>query len=125
MKPLVSIVLCILLALPAAPQPLPAGALPLTVDSIMRGPGLYGYPPRAVRWSGNGQKVYFEWKQCTDPLDKDFDTYVVNRDGSGLAKLSEDEAKLAPPAAGSESKGQETGGLQRPRRPLPLRPVHR
>ncbi|MGJ5817433.1 prolyl oligopeptidase family serine peptidase [Paludibaculum fermentans] len=104
MKPLVSTVLSVLLALPASPQSAPARPLPLTVDSIMRGPGLYGYPPRAVRWSGNGQKVYFEWKLYSDPLDKDYDTYVVNRDGSGLAKLSEDDVKLAPPASGSESR---------------------
>ncbi|HEX4948789.1 MAG TPA: prolyl oligopeptidase family serine peptidase, partial [Blastocatellia bacterium] len=35
---------------------------------------------------------------------KDPDLYVVNRDGSGLRKLSEDEAKLAPPASGELSK---------------------
>ncbi|WP_321469978.1 prolyl oligopeptidase family serine peptidase [uncultured Paludibaculum sp.] len=102
MKPLVSAVLCALLTVPAPAQS--AAPLPLTVDSIMRGPGIYGYEPRAVRWSGDGRRVYFEWKVCTDPLDKDFDTYVVQRDGSGLTRLSEDDAKLAPPAAGSESK---------------------
>ena len=26
----------------------------LTIDNIMRGPGLYGYEPGAVRWSGFG-----------------------------------------------------------------------
>ncbi|MBZ5619164.1 MAG: alpha/beta fold hydrolase, partial [Acidobacteriia bacterium] len=33
-----------------------------------------------------------------------FDTYVVERDGSGLRKLSGDEAKLAPPAFGDTTK---------------------
>jgi dipeptidyl aminopeptidase/acylaminoacyl peptidase len=69
----------------------------LTIDNIMRGPGLYGWPPQELRWSPDGSKVYFTWKQYTDPIDKDRDTYVVNRDGSGLRKLSDDEKKDAPP----------------------------
>ncbi len=81
----------------------PAGKFALTVDNIMRGPGLYGYEPSRVRWSGDGERIYFQWKQASDPLSKDPDTYVVNRSGSELKKLSEEEAKLAPPAFGDES----------------------
>ena len=73
---------------------------PLTIDNIMRGSELYGYEPASVRWSGDSQRIYFQWKQASDPREKPLDTYVVNRDGSGLRKLSEDEAKLAPPAFG-------------------------
>jgi len=76
----------------------------LTIDNIMRGPGLVGYPPSAVRWSGDSQRIYFDWKQPDDPHDKPFDTYVVSRDGTGLRKLSETEAKLAPPANGDSTK---------------------
>ena len=54
----------------------------LTIDNIMRGPGLYGYEPNGVRWSGDSQKIYFQWKQASDPIDHPMDTYVVNRDGS-------------------------------------------
>lgn len=75
----------------------------LTVDSIMRGPELVGYAPTGVYWSRDSQRVYFRWKQANERL-KDMDLYVVNRDGSGLRKLSEDEAKLAPPAFGELSK---------------------
>ncbi|MGI8743325.1 MAG: prolyl oligopeptidase family serine peptidase [Bryobacteraceae bacterium] len=78
----------------------PAGKFALTIDNIMRGPALVGYEPAQVRWSGDGQRIYFEWKQARDPQYKDLDTYVVNRDGSGLRKLSEDERKLAPPVGG-------------------------
>ena len=39
----------------------------LTIDNIMRGPGLYGYEPAAARWSGDGQHVYFQWKQANEP----------------------------------------------------------
>ena len=76
----------------------------LTVDNIMRGPGLIGYEPSQIRWSGDSQRIYFRWKQASEPREKDPDTYVVERDGSGLRKLSEDESKLAPPAAGNRSR---------------------
>ncbi len=76
----------------------------LTIDNIMRGPGLVGYEPRAVRWSGDSQRLYFDWKQASEPREKDFDTYVVNRDGSGLRKLTEEEAKNAPPTNGDLTK---------------------
>jgi dipeptidyl aminopeptidase/acylaminoacyl peptidase len=74
----------------------------LTIDSIMRGPELVGYEPRAVRWSG--ERIYFQWKQASDSRDKDFDNYVVQSDGSGLKKLTEEEAKNAPPVFGEDSK---------------------
>ncbi len=77
---------------------------PLTIDSIMRGPELVGYEPSAARWSGDSQKIYFEWKQASDPVLNAMDTYQVNRDGSGLRKLTDEEAKLAPPAVGERSK---------------------
>ncbi len=80
----------------------PAAKFDLTIDNIMRGNSLVGYEPRAVRWSGD--KIYFQWKQYNDSRDKDFDTYVVSADGNGLRKLSEEEAKDAPPVGGDESK---------------------
>ncbi len=76
----------------------------LTMDSIMRGPDLVGYEPTRVYWSPDSQRVYFRWKRAGEPRLKEADLYVVNRDGSGLRKLSEDEAKLAPPANGEVSK---------------------
>lgn len=76
----------------------------LTIDDIMRGPDLVGNEPRAVHWSPDSQHVYFQWKQAGEPREKDFDTYVVNRDGSGLKKLTEEEARNAPPINGETSK---------------------
>ena len=70
----------------------------LTIDNIMRGPALYGYEPRAVRWSGSSDHIYFQWKQAGDSHRRDFDLYVVHRNGTGLRKLTEEESKLAPPA---------------------------
>ncbi|MEO8383199.1 MAG: prolyl oligopeptidase family serine peptidase [Acidobacteriota bacterium] len=77
------------------------GRLELSVDTIMRGPGLSGYAPKNVRWSRDSQAVYFEWKQCTDPVEEDFETYAVGRDGKGLRKLSKEEGENAPPSRGS------------------------
>jgi dipeptidyl aminopeptidase/acylaminoacyl peptidase len=76
----------------------------LTVDSIMRGPRLVGYPPTGVYWSQDSQRVYFRWKQPEEPRLKEMSLYVVNRDGSGLRRLTEEESKQAPPANGELSK---------------------
>ncbi|HXG83600.1 MAG TPA: prolyl oligopeptidase family serine peptidase [Pyrinomonadaceae bacterium] len=78
----------------------------LTIDNIMRGAELVGYEPEAVRWSRDGQKVYFRWKRAGEPRNGEFSTYVVGGDGGGLRKLSEEEAKLAPPASGELSKNK-------------------
>lgn len=86
-------------AFTASPQ-----SLQLTIDTIMRGPGLVGYEPRNVRWSRDGQHVYFRWKQWGDPIEKDFDTWVVSRDGKSLRKLTEEEAKDAPPVGGDATR---------------------
>jgi dipeptidyl aminopeptidase/acylaminoacyl peptidase len=72
----------------------------LTVDQIMQGPQFAGYVPRALRWSPDGKLAYFESKRHTDPVEENFDTYVVGRDGKGLRKLTDEEAKHAPPARG-------------------------
>src|SRR5947207_13667413 len=82
----------------------PAGKFALTIDNIMRGPGLVGYEPTEIRWSGDGERLYFQWKQASDPVETEFDTYVVNRDGSGPRKLNEQEEKLAPPASGDSTR---------------------
>jgi len=93
MKRIAIALLFALVALAAAAQ-----QFDLSIDNIMRGPGLYGWTPEDVRWSPDGQHVYFSWKLYSDTLEHDRDTYVVNRDGSGLRKLSDDEKKDAPPA---------------------------
>src|SRR5579872_2812109 len=97
---LLAVALPCLLILSAATSP----KFSLTIDNIMRGPGLYGYPPSQPRWSGSGDRIYFQWKQAGDPILKPTDTYVVSRDGSGLRKLSDAEAKIAPPTEGSATR---------------------
>jgi dipeptidyl aminopeptidase/acylaminoacyl peptidase len=82
----------------------PANRFELTVDNIMRGPELVGYEPASVRWSGDSAHIYFQWKRATQKENAPLDLYVANRDGSGLRKLSDDEARLAPPVFGDTSK---------------------
>src|SRR3982750_440037 len=72
----------------------------LTVDSIMRGPRLVGYPPTNAYWAQDSKKVYFRWKQADEPRLKETSLYVINRDGTDVRRLSDDEARLAPPANG-------------------------
>ena len=75
----------------------------MTVDSIMRGPDIVGYPPTRLRWSGDSKKLYFDWRK---PGEAESSTYVVSNDGSGLRKLTEAEAKQAPPAGGRWDKAK-------------------
>ena len=87
----------------AAQQATPAKKFDLTIDNIMRGSALVGYEPTAVRWSADSQKVYFSWKRADEPRTAETSTYVVNADGSGLRKLTEEEARQAPPSGGDTS----------------------
>jgi dipeptidyl aminopeptidase/acylaminoacyl peptidase len=80
------------------------GKFLLTIDNIMRGPELYGYPPQDVRWSGDDQRIYFQWKQAIDPIDKPPDTWMIPRDSGYPRKLSEEDAKIAPPASGDTTR---------------------
>ena len=73
------------------------GAFALTVDSIMRGPELVGYPPENPRWSGDSQRLYFEWRQPTDDVAA---TWVTDREGGALRYRGydiEEPDRLAPP----------------------------
>lgn len=89
-------------------QAVPGKKFELTIDNIMRGPGLVGYEPTSVRWSPDSQKIYFRWKKADEPLKAELSTYVVNADGTGLKKLSEDEVKLLPPVGGDVSDDKKT-----------------
>jgi dipeptidyl aminopeptidase/acylaminoacyl peptidase len=69
----------------------------LTVDSIMRGPKLVGYPQTGLRWSGDSARLYFEWRR---PGEDEAATWVVGRDGGNLRKLTDEERRSAPPVGG-------------------------
>jgi dipeptidyl aminopeptidase/acylaminoacyl peptidase len=76
----------------------PAPQQMLTVDSIMRGPKLVGSPPSNVRWSKDSSTIYFSWQK---PAEERPATWAVNRDGTGLKQLSQQETRnLSVPPAG-------------------------
>ena len=85
-------------AAPAAAATAKSGGFDLTVDSIMRGPTLVGYPPSGLRWSGDSSRLYFEWRRAGE---EDTATWVVARDGGAPRKLSDEERRTAPPAGGA------------------------
>ena len=91
-----------LIAQRAAPPGVPV-RVALTVDSIMRGPELVGWPPTAVRWSADSRQLYFDWRR---PGEKEASTYVVGREGGEPRKLSEDEKRGVPPAVGRWDKAR-------------------
>jgi dipeptidyl aminopeptidase/acylaminoacyl peptidase len=79
------------------------GKFALTVDSIMRGPDLVGYPPDSLRWSADSQKLYFDWRK---PGEDEASTYVVGRDGGAPTKLTDEQKKNVPPANGRWDKAR-------------------
>jgi dipeptidyl aminopeptidase/acylaminoacyl peptidase len=83
-------------------KPAVASKLELTVDAIMQGPRLYGYPPSGLRWSGDSRELYFEWRK---PGEDEASTYVVSRDGGEPRKLTDDEKKKVPPPTGGQWDG--------------------
>ena len=86
------ILVCAVAATAQAPSPRPQ-AFALTVDNIMRGPELVGYPPTALRWSGDSKELYFEWRM---PADDVASTWVVGRDGGAPRRLTDTERLQAP-----------------------------
>jgi dipeptidyl aminopeptidase/acylaminoacyl peptidase len=88
----------------AHPTTAPGKPFELTVDSIMRGPKLVGYPQTGLRWSGDSSRLYFEWRR---PGDEEAATYVVGRGSPGSEvprKLTDEERRSAPPVNGAWDK---------------------
>ncbi len=83
----------------AADRKAPArqGTFPLTIDSIMRGPKLVGYPPTDLRWSGDSKELFFEWRM---PDEDEAATWVVSREGGAPRRLTDEQRRSAPPADG-------------------------
>ena len=63
-----AVVLCLVAILALIPIAPAQTKFQLTIDNIMRGPNLVGTEPAQVRWSGDGSKIYFQWKQAADPI---------------------------------------------------------
>jgi dipeptidyl-peptidase-4 len=98
-SPVLVVAAVVLLPVSGAPavHTAPTARFELTVDSVMRGPKLVGYPQTGLRWSGDSARLYFEWRR---PGDDEVATYVVARDGGEPRKLTDEERRSAPPATG-------------------------
>ena len=56
-----ALVLSAAAAIAAAPRAARAQTLDFSIKNLMRGPELYGREPANVRWSPDGQYIYFSW----------------------------------------------------------------
>ncbi|HET55461.1 MAG TPA: S9 family peptidase, partial [Ignavibacteria bacterium] len=73
----------------------------LTIEQIMQDPKWTGEISSTIWWSEDGKQVYFKW----NPGDAEAEsTYVVNRDGNGLRKLTLEERKNLIPKKGEYNK---------------------
>ncbi|HEX7137538.1 MAG TPA: alpha/beta fold hydrolase [Vicinamibacterales bacterium] len=95
-SPAAAIALFLVLGAPAA-RTAPPPKFELTVDSIMRGPKLVGYPQTGLRWAGDSSRLYFEWRR---PGDDEVATWVMGGDGGEPRKLTDEQRRSAPPATG-------------------------
>ena len=91
-SPAAAAILVLVFGAPAA-RTAPPPRFELTVDSIMRGPKLVGYPQTGLRWSGDSSRLYFEWRR---PADDEAATWVVGREGGEPRKLTDEERSSAP-----------------------------
>jgi dipeptidyl aminopeptidase/acylaminoacyl peptidase len=85
-------------AVAAQPGSTPPARFDLTVDSIMRGPSLVGYPPSDLRWSGDSGELYFEWRV---PGEDEAATWVTDREGRAPRRLSDEDRRRAPLTSGA------------------------
>lgn len=90
-----ALVLALALMAPAPPGMVRAKSGPapfsLTVDSIMRGADLVGYPPTNLRWSADSRQLYFDWRK---PKEKEPSTCVASREGGEPRKLSDEYKRI-------------------------------
>ncbi len=80
------------------------GGFQLTIDNIMRGPQLYGYMPESVRWSGDGKRIYFDWKDATQLQDEPMSTWELEERSGSPQRLPDSEARLTPPYRRTETR---------------------
>ena len=62
----------------------------LTVQNIMRGPELVGNDPSFIRWTDDGEWIYFRWKAGGQPWHEDPEFYRVASGGGAPEQVSEE-----------------------------------
>lgn len=68
-------------------------AFPLSIRSIMRAEEIVGQAPASVRWSADGETVYFTWVPGGNAWDADREWYRVSGEGGEPARLTEAEER--------------------------------
>ncbi|MCZ7602849.1 MAG: DPP IV N-terminal domain-containing protein [Melioribacteraceae bacterium] len=75
----------------------------LAIEQIMQDPKWTGEVSSTIWWSEDGKQIYFKW----NPGDaKAESTYVANKDGTGLRKLTLEERKNLIPDQGDYNKAK-------------------
>ncbi len=64
-----------------------ASAFDLSIANIMRGPEHYGREPAQVRWTADGQWLYFRWAAAESAWDAPMSTYRVRPVGGSQPEL--------------------------------------
>ncbi len=84
-------------------------AFPLTIQSIMRGPELVGQSPNGVRWSDDGEWLYFRWLPGGNAWHEPRTLYRVRATGGEPERVSdEEELDLGPIMAPGDVSPDET-----------------
>ena len=89
----------------SAQAPMPASPTSVGRDAETRAdrrqhharPRPHRVPPTGLRWSGDSERLYFEWRK---PGEDEASTYIVQKAGGTPRKLTDEERKLAPPVNG-------------------------
>ena len=85
------------------PAPARSNAFPLTLESIMRGPEHIGQSPVGVRWSDDGEWIYFRWLPAGEDWHAERQLYRVSASGGTPEQVDDDTADaLAPILAGGD-----------------------
>lgn len=65
----------------------------LTIEQIMQGEKFVGYSPSSIRWSEDGQSVYFSWNPDMDTLRSLYKSSLLNGDWTAPQKVGIEEQK--------------------------------
>jgi len=76
-------------------------AFPLTIQNIMRGSELVGQPPVGIRWSDDGEWVYFRWLPGGEDWYADRKLYRVRGSGGEPEEVSDEDADALAPVLAS------------------------
>ena len=72
----------------------------LSIRGIMQAEANVGLAPAQVRWTGDGEWIYFQWQPGGLEWDAGRSTYRVSADGGTPERVADDEARRMAPYLG-------------------------